>query len=153
MELFTQLFGDLRTCIGRCAPVMDLEDAFAWKEERTLSQALTLQYDKDISFDPKIYLVNDLMSTIAKPSVTFSDRLQPLAVSEMPLAVRCSIGPRRGCARTCCCGSIGVSRRVSVEEKTVIPFRSATSALNPWICWTPESLGGVDELVDVARMA
>ena len=24
----------------------DLEDAFAWKEERTLSQALTLQYDK-----------------------------------------------------------------------------------------------------------
>ena len=104
---------------------MDLEDAFAWKEERTLSQALTLQYDKDISFDPKIYLVNDLMSTIAKPSVTFSDRLQPLAVSEMPLAVRCSIGPRRGCARTCCCGSIGVSRRVSVEERTVIPFRSA----------------------------
>jgi hypothetical protein len=27
----------------------DLEDAFAWKEERTLSQALTLQYDKVIS--------------------------------------------------------------------------------------------------------
>ena len=26
----------------------DLEDAFAWKEERTLSQALTLQYDKAI---------------------------------------------------------------------------------------------------------
>jgi hypothetical protein len=26
----------------------DLEDAFAWKEERTLSQALTLQYDKMI---------------------------------------------------------------------------------------------------------
>ena len=26
----------------------DLEDAFAWKEERTLSQALTLQYDKVI---------------------------------------------------------------------------------------------------------
>jgi hypothetical protein len=25
-----------------------LEDAFAWKEERTLSQALTLQYDKVI---------------------------------------------------------------------------------------------------------
>jgi len=24
----------------------DLDDAFAWKEERTLSQALTLQYDK-----------------------------------------------------------------------------------------------------------
>jgi hypothetical protein len=24
----------------------DLEDAFAWKEERTLSQALTLQYDE-----------------------------------------------------------------------------------------------------------
>ena len=24
----------------------DLKDAFAWKEERTLSQALTLQYDK-----------------------------------------------------------------------------------------------------------
>ena len=24
----------------------DLEDVFAWKEERTLSQALTLQYDK-----------------------------------------------------------------------------------------------------------
>jgi hypothetical protein len=24
----------------------DLEDAFAWKKERTLSQALTLQYDK-----------------------------------------------------------------------------------------------------------
>jgi len=52
---------------------MDLEDAFAWKEERTLSQALTLQYDKDISFDPKIYLVNDLMSTIAKPSVIIED--------------------------------------------------------------------------------
>jgi len=26
----------------------DLEDAFAWKEERRLSQALTLQYDKVI---------------------------------------------------------------------------------------------------------
>ena len=26
----------------------DLEDAFAWKEERTLSRALTLQYDKVI---------------------------------------------------------------------------------------------------------
>jgi hypothetical protein len=26
----------------------DLEDTFAWKEERTLSQALTLQYDKVI---------------------------------------------------------------------------------------------------------
>ena len=26
----------------------DLEDAFAWKEERTLSQALTLQYNKVI---------------------------------------------------------------------------------------------------------
>ena len=26
----------------------NLEDAFAWKEERTLSQALTLQYDKVI---------------------------------------------------------------------------------------------------------
>jgi hypothetical protein len=26
----------------------DLDDAFAWKEERTLSQALTLQYDKII---------------------------------------------------------------------------------------------------------
>ena len=26
----------------------DLEDAFTWKEERTLSQALTLQYDKVI---------------------------------------------------------------------------------------------------------
>ena len=26
----------------------DLEDTFAWKEERTLSQALTLQYDKMI---------------------------------------------------------------------------------------------------------
>jgi hypothetical protein len=26
----------------------DLEDAFAWKEERTISQALTLQYDKVI---------------------------------------------------------------------------------------------------------
>jgi hypothetical protein len=26
----------------------DLEDAFAWKEERTLCQALTLQYDKVI---------------------------------------------------------------------------------------------------------
>ena len=26
----------------------DLEDVFAWKEERTLSQALTLQYDKVI---------------------------------------------------------------------------------------------------------
>ena len=26
----------------------DLEDAFAWKEERTVSQALTLQYDKVI---------------------------------------------------------------------------------------------------------
>jgi hypothetical protein len=35
-----------RTCTGRCAPGDDLEDAFAWKEERTLSQALTLQYDK-----------------------------------------------------------------------------------------------------------
>jgi hypothetical protein len=27
-------------------PGDDLDDAFAWKEERTLSQALTLQYDK-----------------------------------------------------------------------------------------------------------
>ena len=27
-------------------PGDDLEDAFAWKEERTVSQALTLQYDK-----------------------------------------------------------------------------------------------------------
>ena len=27
-------------------PGDDLEDAFAWKEERTLSRALTLQYDK-----------------------------------------------------------------------------------------------------------
>jgi hypothetical protein len=26
----------------------DLEDAFGWREERTLSQALTLQYDKVI---------------------------------------------------------------------------------------------------------
>ena len=29
-------------------PCGDLEDAFAWKEERTLSRALTLQYDKVI---------------------------------------------------------------------------------------------------------
>ncbi len=29
-------------------PGDDLDDAFAWKEERTLSQALTLQYDKVI---------------------------------------------------------------------------------------------------------
>jgi hypothetical protein len=27
----------------------DLDDAFAWQEERTLSQALTLQYDKVVS--------------------------------------------------------------------------------------------------------
>jgi hypothetical protein len=33
----------------------DLEDAFAWKEERTLSQALTLQYDKwSSSWSPTI---------------------------------------------------------------------------------------------------
>jgi transposase len=32
----------------RLCPGDDLEDAFAWKEERTLSQALTLQYDKVI---------------------------------------------------------------------------------------------------------
>jgi hypothetical protein len=37
-----------RTCIGRCAPCDYLEDAFAWKEERHLSQALILQYDKVI---------------------------------------------------------------------------------------------------------
>jgi hypothetical protein len=30
----------------RLSPGDDLEDAFAWKEERTLSRALTLQYDK-----------------------------------------------------------------------------------------------------------
>jgi hypothetical protein len=30
----------------------DLEDAFAWKEERRLSQALTLQYDKVIFMAP-----------------------------------------------------------------------------------------------------
>ena len=30
----------------RLSPGGDLEDAFAWKEERTLSRALTLQYDK-----------------------------------------------------------------------------------------------------------
>ena len=30
----------------RLGPGDDLEDAFAWKEERTLSRALTLQYDK-----------------------------------------------------------------------------------------------------------
>jgi transposase len=30
----------------RLGPDDDLEDAFAWKEERTLSRALTLQYDK-----------------------------------------------------------------------------------------------------------
>ena len=30
----------------RLGPGEDLEDAFAWKEERTLSRALTLQYDK-----------------------------------------------------------------------------------------------------------
>ena len=36
-----------RTCTGRCAGD-DLDDAFAWKEERTLSRALTLQYDKVI---------------------------------------------------------------------------------------------------------
>ena len=35
-----------RICTGRCAPGDDLDDAFAWKEERTLSRALTLQYDK-----------------------------------------------------------------------------------------------------------
>ena len=35
-----------RICIGRCAAHDDLDDAFAWKEERTFSQALTLQYDK-----------------------------------------------------------------------------------------------------------
>ena len=35
-----------RTCTGRYATSDDLEDAFAWKEERTLSRALTLQYDK-----------------------------------------------------------------------------------------------------------
>jgi hypothetical protein len=32
----------------RLGPGDDLEDAFTWKEERTLSQALTLQYDKVI---------------------------------------------------------------------------------------------------------
>ena len=30
----------------RLGPGDDLDDAFAWKEERTLSRALTLQYDK-----------------------------------------------------------------------------------------------------------
>ena len=30
----------------------DLDDAFAWKEERTLSRALTLQYDKVIILEP-----------------------------------------------------------------------------------------------------
>jgi hypothetical protein len=30
----------------RLSPGNDLDDAFAWKEERTLSRALTLQYDK-----------------------------------------------------------------------------------------------------------
>ena len=35
-----------RTCTGRYARTINLEDAFAWKEERTLSRALTLQYDK-----------------------------------------------------------------------------------------------------------
>ena len=33
------------------APGDDLDDAFAWKEERTLSRALTLQYDK-VAFHP-----------------------------------------------------------------------------------------------------
>src|SRR5690348_2051067 len=35
-------------CTGRCAPATISRTAFAWKEERTLSQALTLQYDKRI---------------------------------------------------------------------------------------------------------
>ena len=35
-----------RTCIRPLRAADDLEDAFAWKEERRLSQALTLQYDK-----------------------------------------------------------------------------------------------------------
>ena len=35
-----------RTCTGLYATSDNLEDAFAWKEERTLSRALTLQYDK-----------------------------------------------------------------------------------------------------------
>ena len=37
-----------RTCTGRCAPVTTWRTLFAWKEERRLSQALTLQYDKVI---------------------------------------------------------------------------------------------------------
>jgi hypothetical protein len=34
--------------VVRHPPELDLEDAFAWKEERRLSQVLTLQYDKVI---------------------------------------------------------------------------------------------------------
>jgi hypothetical protein len=45
---FAKLPANNKDLHRRLGPGDDLEDAFAWKEERTLSQALTLQYDKVI---------------------------------------------------------------------------------------------------------
>ncbi len=42
------VIADRKPAVGPLRVGDDLEDAFAWKEERTLSQALTLQYDKVI---------------------------------------------------------------------------------------------------------
>jgi hypothetical protein len=46
--LLPAFMADYNTRFAKPPANKDLEDAFAWKEERTLSQALTLQYDKVI---------------------------------------------------------------------------------------------------------
>ena len=42
-------FTTTRTFTGRSRQDDDLDDAFAWREERTVSNSLTLQYDKVLS--------------------------------------------------------------------------------------------------------
>jgi hypothetical protein len=56
----------------------DLEDAFAWKEERRLSQALTLQYDKVIFIlepsEPAMVAIGEYVTVFDYPDGRLANR-------------------------------------------------------------------------------
>jgi len=73
-----------------------LDDAFAWKEERTVSTSLTLQYDKVMfMLEP-----NEITRPLARQRVTVSSTIRTVGSRSSTRGAPCPTGPSTSCKRS-----------------------------------------------------
>jgi hypothetical protein len=102
----------------------DLDDAFAWKEERTLSRALTLQYDKILFI---LEPVEQATAAIGKRvTVVDFDRRVMLRFHGSAL------GRGRGLPALCISSQKGAGDKKATAPRVVLD--AATSGENPLSC-------------------